>query len=150
MIINFGATGAGAATQTIRARIRQNSIASWLYLQHALFLKFQQLMEAKFRAEYGMVDLTKRPWVTYAGFNANRSQMGNVDAIYSRLFANSPGGPEVAIARRFGTSIGAPDKLSPDELKLYDDPHGSKSAFANGIVFKYLVDSISPWFAGSR
>jgi hypothetical protein len=148
MIVNLPAPGAGATTQTVRATLRRNSIPSWLYLQHALFLKFKQLMEAKFKAEYGTIDLTDRPWVVYAGWNANRSQDGNVDAIYSKLFANWPGGGEVAIALHFGTSGAAPAKLPANELTRYNDPAGSGSALVNAVVYKYLVDSVSPWFLG--
>ena len=54
-----------------------------------------------------------RPWVVYTGWNAN------LDSIYSKLFANWPGGPEVAIAYHFGTSMGDPAKLSSTELALY-------------------------------
>ena len=146
MMVTVAPAAAGHATQTVSATLRANSLASWLYLQHALFLKFKQLMEQKFKDEYGTVDLTNRPWVVYAGFNANKSQSGNVDIIYSKLFANWGGGGEVAIAFHFGTTAATPAKLSAEELARYDAPGGSKSSLANAIVYKYLVDSVSSWF----
>jgi hypothetical protein len=123
-------------------RLRRTSIASWLYLQVALFTIYRADMEQRFIAEFGPpMDLTPTPWVTYLGWN------GGVGSQYNARFSNRPLGetPEDRIRQLFDNPPA--DSLSAPELALYYDPGMSRSALGNAIQFKYLTEVVQPWFA---
>jgi hypothetical protein len=143
--------------------IRPTSVATWLYMQHALFLVYQSRMEALFIQEYGPpMHLDAVPWVTYQGWNGRWKDEANHDKAcsptampveklgsctsvqYRGYFRGRPIGelPEDRIQQWYGDPPAI--KLSPDELKLY---YGTGTcARCNAVQFKYLVEAVSPWF----
>jgi hypothetical protein len=127
-------------------RLRPTSIASWLYLQVALFTTYRADMEQLFIAEYGPpMDLMPAPWVTYLGWN------GGLTGQYNARFSRRPLGesPEDRIRQLFGNPPAGP--LNAAELTLYYaggiSTEPSRSALGNAIQFKYLTEAVQPWFA---
>jgi hypothetical protein len=119
--------------------LRRNSIASWLYLQHGMFLTFQKDLELKFDDEYGPgMDLRGDPWATYLVWNGGIGQ-------YDFKYKGYQGTPEDRLKELYGDPPA--HTLPSGELNLYYKPDGSRSALGNAVQFKYLVKSVEPWFA---
>jgi hypothetical protein len=124
--------------QSIDVGLRDDSLASWLWLQAGLFEVYrrdteQQLFEMY--SEEGAVSLSTRPWVTYLRWN------GGPGAVTTYL-----GGfhhREQAISRRFGDT---PDKLPAEQLAKYYGTPQSRAALVNAVTVKYLVESVRGWF----
>jgi hypothetical protein len=127
-----------------RARLSSDSLASWLWLQNALFEVYRHELEAWFNSTYGTpVDLSTQPWVTYAYWNGQGS----------RDWFRGAASPQDAIDKLFGSSATPPAKLNADQLDRYYARGAyaargqSSAALANAVLVKYLVEAIAPWFA---
>jgi hypothetical protein len=139
----------GAANDAVEVTLAKGSLASWLWLQTALFEATRVKLEKGLGALYpegGAVGLSLRPWVTYLFWNTNRE---------ANVIADNFGGAvhvEAAISRRFGSEGTDPDHLSPGQLDRYyarGEQAGNRqstAAWANAVTVKFLVETIEPWF----
>lgn len=59
-------------------------------------------------------------------------------ARYDHYFDGVPGEAAVALAKRFGSNVSAPNALSAADLALHNTPDGSRAP---------LVESVEPWFS---
>lgn len=126
------------------ARLPQNSLASWLWLQNALFDVFRQEQEEWFTSTYGdSVDLTVQPWVTYTYWNGGPN---------TRPWFTGAASSQAAIDKLFGSPTSKPTKLTKQQLDAYysrgaySGNQQSTAALANAAMVKYLVEATSPWF----
>jgi hypothetical protein len=132
----------------VRVRITDSSLASWLWLQAALFEVSRVKLEREFAALYpgNAVDLRGRPWVTYLFWNTNKTPA------VAQQFYGGAASAEDAIANRFGSSNTAPSKLNASQLDRYyargaNAAAGqSTAAWANAVMVKFLVETIQSWF----
>ena len=132
----------------VRVRITDSSLASWLWLQAALFEVSRVKLEREFAALYPgtAVDLRGRPWVTYLFWNTNKTPA------VAQQFYGGAASAEGAIANRFGSSNTAPSKLNASQLDRYyargaNAAAGqSTAAWANAVMVKFLVETIQSWF----
>ena len=142
---------------TVSIQLVKGSLASWLWVQVMLFESVRRTLEQKLFDLYqgeGAVDLSRRPWVTYLFWNTNKEQ-----ATVVRHFSDGTPNPtdrERAIGRKFGSDGVDPDHLDNDQLDRYysrgqhapppGDQGQSTAAWANAIMYRFLVESIEPWF----
>lgn len=121
----------------IEIGLRDNSLASWLWLQAGLFEVFRKDTEQQLFQMYGAgaVDLSDRPWVTYLRWNGGPEAVSN--------FLGGFADQERAISKRFGA---APDPLPTVQLNRYYATPQSNAALANSVIIKYLVESVEGWF----
>jgi hypothetical protein len=137
----------------VAIQLGKDSLASWLWLQVMLFESVRRTLEQKLFDLYpgeGAVDLSRRPWATYLFWNTNKEQ-----ATVIRHYGNSPT-RERAISRKFGSEGADPDHLDADQLDRYysrgahapaQGQGQSTAAWANAIMYRFLVETIEPWFA---
>jgi len=137
---------------SVEIQLAKGSLASWLWLQVMLFESVRRTLEQKLFDLYpgeGAVDLSRRPWATYLFWNTNKTQ-----ATVERHYGNAPT-RERAISRKFGSEGDAPDHLDADQLDRYYSRGAfaaagqSNAAWANAIMFRFLVESIEPWFSST-
>lgn len=131
----------------IKFRIAPNSLASWLYLQSALFALYTRDAEAFFLDKYGAtLTLDGRPWVTYVQWN------GGPNAMKMFFDPTTFEDAEDAIGSRFGdVDHPAPLKLTTQQLDRYygrgSSAGQSSAALANAITFLHVYSIVTPWFA---
>jgi hypothetical protein len=137
---------------SVKVQLAKGSLASWLWLQVMLFESVRRTLEQKLFDLYpgeGAVDLSRRPWATYLFWNTNKTQ-----ATVERHYGNAPN-RELAISRKFGSEESAPDHLDADQLDryysrgAYSAAGQSNAAWANAIMFRFLVESVEPWFSST-
>jgi hypothetical protein len=127
-----------------RARLATDSLASWLWLQNALFDVYRRELQDWFASTYGSpIDLSTQPWVTYTYWNGGP---GTWD-----WFTGAPS-PQDAIDKLFGSPNGPPAKLNADQLDRYYSrgkyaaAGQSLAALANAALVKYLLEAVQSWF----
>lgn len=129
--------------------VAEGSIASWLWLQQALFQVYRAEQQDWFAQEYGSpIDLGDQPWVSYAYWNGGQ-------ATRKRWFKGASDA-QSAIDFRFGSSDTPPAHLPSDQVTKYytgaatgggPDTGQSEAALANAVIVKYLCEAVEPWFA---
>jgi hypothetical protein len=126
------------------AKPRSGSLASWLWLQHALSQAYRAELEGWFATTYGSnIDLSDQPWVTYLYWNGGPGV---------EPWLKGAADPQAAIDHLFGTDAAKPAKLNSDQLDRYygrGKYAGAQSvaALANAVLVKYLTEATAPWFA---
>jgi hypothetical protein len=130
-------------------RLAPNSLASWLYLQSALFELFAKDAEKFFLDKYKTtLTLSGRPWVTYVGWN------GGLGAMKKFFDPKKFKSTDDAIGARFRDSDHpAPLTLDKDQLDRYYGRgayagNQSAAALANAITLLHVYRIVRPWFAG--
>jgi hypothetical protein len=134
----------GAGNWNPTARLAPDSLASWLWLQNALFEVFRIEQEAWFGSAYGApIDLRDQPWVTYVYWNGGPA---------TRDWFRGAGSAQAAIDKLFGAPGTPPQKLSANQLDRYyargafANRGQSTAALANAVLVKYLNEALEPWF----
>ena len=144
----------------IHGSLSRASVATWLYLQAALFLTYEDQYETLIGNDYGFPnELGPHPWVTYLGWN------GDITNQYALFSAKALGFPnfDASLQAWFGQDVfgDAPADSDlptralkdyyPQEYQQYTTSSGKGSAapvpFCTGVTLKYLSEAIAPWFA---
>jgi hypothetical protein len=137
-------------------------IGTLLYVEAALFAKYQNDTETLLKAEYdkdkdaAQIDLSKKPWVTYLGWNAHlkdwTDRHGQTHPGQYTLFLKGAADYPAAIAQFFGGDTVAgppPDKLlkdaHPDLLAKWE--HLGAVPFCTAVTVKYLSEACGAWFS---
>ena len=125
---------------TLLAGVAPRSLASWLWLQQALFAVYQAEEQDWFTTTYGSCpDLSDLPWVTYTHWNGKPKT--------THPWFTGAADAQAAIDFRFGAPGVPPAHLPADQLAAYYAKPQAASALVSAVTLKYLCEAVGPWFA---
>lgn len=144
----------------VKGSLSRASVATWLYVQAALFQTYQGQYEQLAAADYGTdADLSAQPWVPYVGWN------GSMPAQYALFSAKSKGFATLAgsVQTWYGAdTFGGDPEVSdlparllnnyyPDQYQKYTQSGGTSNSiaavpFCTAVTLKYLSEAMSVWF----